>query len=164
MSAMLMMASVSFVACGDKEKDKDEPTTYEESTTFAFYYGGQKIAAGGTVEAIPTEEQTRNDFAQMNLMIENKLDTEVGVKLNIVKVEGPSSADHIELCFDGSCRENTCPWTTDMFTLGVGQANSNIVTYDYMPSAITKTIIYRLTVGKGENMEDPQVIFIKHTI
>lgn len=161
MAAMLTLASAGFMAC---EEENNNPTTYTESALFSFYYQGQKIAAGDTVEAIPTSEQIRIDFANMDLMIDNKTGAEVQVKLKAEKIEGPAAADHIELCFDGACREGNCPWITDLFTLVAGQGDANKVTYDYTPSAITQPIVYRLTVGKGGNMEEPQVIFIKHNV
>lgn len=162
MAAMLMLATVGFVACGDKDNGKDDtPTTYEESASFSFYYQGQKIAAGGTVEAVPTADQLRNDFANLDLVVENKTDATVQATIKANRTEGNGGSE-IELCFNGSCRQIPLGDVVNL-TLEPGQSNANIVTYDYTPSEITSTTVYRITVGKGENMDDPQVVFIKHT-
>ena len=38
------------------------------------------------------------------------------------------------------------------------------ITYDYTPSHITANTTYRLTVGEGSDLKNPQVVFIKHSI
>ena len=162
MAAVLTLATVGFVACGEKDNGKeDTPATYEESASFSFYYQGQKIAAGGTVEAVPTADELRNDFATLNLVVENKTDATVHAAIKANRIEGNGGSD-IELCFNGNCRQIHLGDVVDI-TLEPGQVAANTVTYDYTPSEISTTTVYRITVGKGENMEDPQVIFIKHT-
>ena len=34
------------------------------------------------------------------------------------------------------------------------------ITIDYAPSAVTARTIYRITLGKGTSLEDPQVFFL----
>lgn len=163
MAAALTLATAGFVACGDKDNENSEGnTTYEESATFAIYYQGQKIAAGDTIQMVPTDAQVRNDFAQADIDVENKTANALQACISMTKVEGPSAQNEVEICFSGACRTFTCPFTSDPFTMEPGQASANRITYDYTPSAITEHTLYRLSVGEGSDMANAQVIFIEH--
>lgn len=162
MATLMLGAFATFAACGNDEK-KDNNQTYEESSTFALYVNGQRIEAGGTVEAVPTAEEVRNDFAHLDINVENKSGFAIPACISLSKVEGPATMDKVEICYNGACRQHTCPFTSDPFTMEAGLASANTITYDYTPSAITSTVIYRLTVGEGTSMANPQVLFIKHS-
>ena len=164
MAAALTLASFGMVACGDDDEKNNDNTTYEESSSFAFYHNGQKLEAGATIEAVPTTEEIRNDFANLQLVVENKTGETKQVCISMSKVEGPSSMNDVEVCFAEACRTFTCPFTSDPFTMEPGQASSNTITYDYTPSHITANTTYRLTVGEGSDLKNPQVVFIKHSI
>lgn len=161
MAALMLGAFAGFAACGDDD-EKDNPTTYEESTMFAFHYDGQKLSAGATIDVTPSMQQQQNDFANLNFYVENKTDATVNAAIKAERIEGRGESQ-IELCFNGACRQINLG-AVNPFVLEAGVSEANVVTYDYWPSAITSTTVYRITVGEGSEMKNPQVVFLKHNI
>ena len=159
MAAFLMMATVSLVSCGKEEENNDDPIT--QSTVFAFHYNGNTLEAGATVDLHPTMTETQNDFARATLVVENMTDAEVQACIKVECVEG-SGAHEIELCYDNNCRNVQVGKVSAPFTIYPGQPQANEIIYDYTPSTLNSTLVYKLTIGEGSKMKNPQVVFLKH--
>lgn len=161
MTAFIMMATVSLVSCGKEENEENNNNPNTQSTVFAFLYNGSTLEAGATVELLPTMTETQNDFAQALFVVENMTDAEVQACIKVECVKG-SGAHEIELCYDNNCRNVQVGKVTAPFTIYPGQPQTNEIIYDYSPSSINGTIVYKLTIGEGSKMKNPQVVFLKH--
>lgn len=160
MATMLGVAMLGLTAC---KNEKPEPTNPVESTTYAVIYNGASIAAGQTIEHHPSLQETENDFASFDLFFENKTDAEQPTVIKLEKTEGPDALNTLMVCFGATCSEHTCPWTSDVVTLtpGINQQEDKMFKIEYTPSMVTAKAVFRLTVGKGTSMSDPQVIYFQ---
>ena len=157
-AAALVAGSLCAFGCSKDDEKEEQPVT--PSTVFAFHYDGATIAANDTVVMSPT---VSSDLGRADFIVENKTEATVQACLKMECVEGRVS-DRVELCYNENCREVPLGTVTDPFPIESGMTQANTITYDYNPSTITSTTVYRLTIGEGSEMKNPQVIFIKHTI
>ena len=165
MAAVMTMAMVGFVACSkddDKKTDEPQQQTYEESTTFEILYHGQAVAAGTTVEYTLTQEEINNDDSDAEFFVKNKTNATVQRVFKVELTEGPASmGTEAPICY-GVCEPHNLPYTSNAVDLAPGTDDKAIQIHLY-PSfhegAHTGT--YKITVGKGANLEDPQVCFVK---
>lgn len=156
----ISLATFSMVACKD---DPVEPTPDEttESTSYAFQYQDTTPAAGATVDFTPNMQQSELDWAGVDFYMVNKTSENLETVMKVERVSGPASFDNLSICYGESCKTGTCPYTSNVMTLEPG-VNTNLrITIDYAPSAVTEETIYRITIGKGTSLQDPQVLKIK---
>lgn len=153
----LCVAMTGLVAC---EPEPDPTPTYSESNTYAIIYNGNPIAAGEILSYHPTITETANDLAVIHLLLENKTGATQTTKMKVEKIEGPASMDDLMICFGEECNNPTAPWTSPVFSLEPGVNEQLPITFDYTPSKVTEKTTYRMTIGKGASLEDPQVILI----
>ncbi len=151
------VALFGLVAC---EKEKEEDTTYTESTSYGIVYEGNHIAAGETITIHPSRNEMENDFATIHLLLDNKTNANLTSVLKIEKVEGPATMNDIMICYGETCKNGSCPWVSDPFTLVPGINEDMLIKFDYTPSNVTEKTTYRMTIGKGASLEDPQAILI----
>ena len=161
----MSVALAGVVACGDKENTTPEPQpgpddSFQESNTFALHYQDRTLEAGQTVYYYPTAEEADNDWAVVHFQMENKTDANVDTYMKVELAEGPEAMGHLTICFGETCKSGVCPWTSDAIPLTPGINYNQEVSLDYSPSNVTSKAVYRITIGKGANLEDPQVMFI----
>ena len=155
-AAAMLIAVTGFVACNDEK----ENTTYTDSKSYAIIYEGENVAAGQTVTFHPTARQIEQDFASIDLLMENKTESNLQTCLKIEKTEGPAEMDNMMVCYGETCKSPTAPWTSDPFTLVPGINEDMLIRFDYTPSSVTSKTTYRFTVAKSGSMADPQVIYL----
>ena len=166
MAAIMTMAMVGFVACkkdDDNKTDEPEQQTYEESTTFEILHNGQALAAGATVDYTLSAEELANDDAEVGFFVKNKSNNSVQRVFKVELVEGPSSmAEHAPICY-GVCEDLACPYTSGAITLAAGATDNQAIIIHLYPTmnGDAHTGTYKITVGKGAGLEDPQVCFLK---
>lgn len=166
MAAVMTMAMVGFVACkkdDDKKTDEPEQQTYEESTTFEILYNGRAVAAGTTVEYTLTQEEIDLDDSDAKFFVKNKSNATVQRVFKVELYEGPASMKNdAPICYGTSCTAQNLPYTSDAVELDPGTDEKAIQIHLY-PSdhEDAHTGTYKVTVGKGANLEDPQVFFLK---
>ena len=175
MTALALTALIGFTACDPDDKPEPtpvdptpvEPTPdpiedYEESTSYAIYYEGEKVLAGHTVVYNLTDEHRDLDYVSIDFVPENLTGGVAMTVVGIEMVEGPNSMKSISFCAD-LCRDVTCPYTSNPYQLGPGMNSITPISYHCSPSqkGTGITARYKLTVGKGENIEDPQVFFLR---
>ena len=160
--AAMSIAMVSLVAC-DPKPDPD-PTPASDPTVasslYAFQYDNQTVAPGDTIQFHPNRNQINNDMAQVDFYMVNKTEQELLTVMKVELVSGPAELNLLEICYSDNCRTYPCPWTSDTFTLVPGVNTDMKMTIDYAPSVINGESIYRITIGKGAAMEEPQVMFL----
>ena len=157
----MSVALMGMVACKEKpENPEPTPDPSTESSSYAFQYDGAILAAGDTVDYYPSMQQTNLDFANVDFFPVNKTNANLGSVIKVERAEGPVSFDDLEICYDGNCRTGTCPYTTGVLDLVPGVNTDMKITIDYTPSAVTARTIYRITLGKGTSLEDPQVFVL----
>lgn len=149
----MTIVMMGLVSCGDK----DEPAIY------GFQYDGKAVAADATVYFTPTTTQVRDDWAVAEFMMENLTDANLETVMKVEVVSGPTELNALTICFGETCRIGTCPWTSDPFTLVPGVNTEVPVHLEYAPSVINGTSVYRITIGKGAALENPQVMYIDIT-
>ena len=162
MAALFFTGAMSLNSCGPD--DPEEPTKPEQpevsqSSTYSFQYMNRTLEAGQTVYFHPDAEQLADDFAEVDFYMMNLTDQNQQTVMKVEHISGPASFGRIMLCL-GECNQYICPWTSDVFTLTPG-VNSNMkVAIEYSPSQATTDAVYRVTIGKGTAMEDPQVMLL----
>lgn len=158
----MCVALTGLMACNDDPEPtpEPEPNPYTESNTYAINYNNSAIAAGTTLEYHPTSSQIEMDFATIELIPVNKTDGNLATVLKVEKIEGPETMDDIMICYGETCKNPHCPWVSDPFTLVPGENNQMLIKFDYTPSMVTSKTTYRMTMGKGATLDDPQVILI----
>jgi len=156
-AAVMLFAVAGFAACGE---DEPEETTYTESNSYAIIYEGEAVPAGQTITYHPTTRQIDMDLVTLDLLMENKTDSDLETCIKIEKLEGPDAMDDLMICYGETCKSPTAPWTSDPFTLTPGINQNMLVKFDYTPSAVTSNTVYRFTVAKSGSMGDPQVILL----
>ncbi|MBO4586431.1 MAG: hypothetical protein J5677_01265 [Bacteroidales bacterium] len=163
MAVVLTMAMTGFSGCGEKDNGNEEqPVT--ESTTYAIHHMNRVLEAGQTVYYHPTESQKDNDWAIVEFLLENKSTENQLTYLKVERIDGPSSFDELTICFGTDCHIGTCPWITkenEAITLVPGVNNNIPISVEYVPSnAASSNGVYRITVGKGSSLSDPQVMYL----
>ena len=165
LAALAMSIALTGLTACDPEPTPDptpDPTT--ESSLYAFQYDGQIVAAGGTIYYTPTLQQVNNDQAMVDFFMVNKTEENLPTVMKVEVVSGPEALNDLEICYDGLCRNYTCPWTSGELILVPGVNTDLKMTLDYHPSDINGiTSVYRITIGKGANMEQPQVMYLDIT-
>ena len=156
----MSVALTGLVSCGDKPEPEPFPDPTTESNSYAFQYDGMTLAAGDTVDYHPSLQQSANDLANVDFYLLNKTSANLGSVLKVERVEGPAAFNELEICYDGECRTGSCPYTSSVLNLVPGVNTDLKITIDYAPSAVTARAIYRITLGKGTALEDPQVFFL----
>ena len=158
LAAAMSMAMLTLAACKDKPEDNNALT---ESLTYAVIWDGSAIAAGATIDYHPSLIETEMDFAALDILFENKTDSDQPTAIKMEKVEGPASMDNLMICFGVTCNEFPIPWTSDVVTMHPGINEDQVLKVEYAPSQITSNTTFRLTVGKTAALNDPQVVYIK---
>ena len=152
--AAICTAMIGLVSC------KKEDNTTSASKSYAFVYQGQTIEPNQTIDFHPTGDEVRNDFATVEFLIENKTSEELSSVMKVEKVEGPDALNDLMICYGATCKNGSCPWVSDPFTLVPGINQNMMIKLDYFPSNVTSKTVYRVTIGKGTSMSDPQVMLI----
>lgn len=157
--AAMAIALTGLTGCKEKPEDTTHSET-DESTSYAFQYQGSTPAAGATVDFTPNMQQTANDWAAVDFYMVNKTSADLQSVLKVERKSGPASFDNLSICYGETCKTGTCPYTSDVMTLTPGVNTDLRVTIDYAPSAVTEETVYRITLGKGTALDDPQVLYI----
>ena len=155
-ATIMSVAMVGLVSC--KDKPNDDPIT--ESTTYSVIYNGEAIAAGATIEYHASLNEIEHDFAALDILFENKADVEQPTAIKLEKVEGPDALNILMICFGETCNEVPLPWTSYVVNFVPGINQDKELKLEYAPSQITSKTTYRLTIGKGATLSDPQIVLI----
>lgn len=165
--AVMSISLMGMVACSEKnDSDSDPaptPTPVDptvNSSTFAFNYQNRTLEAGQTVYFYPTEQEVTNDWATVHLFFENKTNTNVNAYIYIEKVYGSDEMKALSVCFGETCKTGTCPWSYGPIALEPGVNTALPVLFDYVPSKAGNNTVYMIMIGNGENMTDPQVMYL----
>lgn len=158
----MSVAMMGLTACSDPDPDPEpQPDPNTESTSFAFNYQGRTLEAGQTVYYYPTMSEVSNDWATVHLMMENRTDGNLDTYIKVELASGPETFNDLSICFGETCKTGTCPWNYGPIVLTPGVNTNMEVLVDYMPSkAADAPGVYRITIGKGESMADPQTMFL----
>ena len=154
MAAFVMAATFGFASCGDDTKDNPDPQpgqTYEESASYSILFNGNAVAAGSTVES--------EEGFKVDLLLANKTDGALGTRFKVEKVSGPDAMNKIGVCID-VCTDQNCPYTSPNLNIAAG--GQQYISIEYLSERATSmTATYKLTVGEGLALNNPQVIFVK---
>jgi hypothetical protein len=159
MAGIMMSAMVGFISCS-KDEEKEE-TTIEESTSYAIYYEGQALTAGQTIVVSPTADLSENPDVAADLFMYNKTSNTLNTCFKVELVDGPASMNEAPVCY-GVCQSQQLPYTHEPISLAPGMDPKPIQVHVYMglhEGAHTGT--YRITVGEGTSLANPQVCNIK---
>lgn len=143
------IAMIGFVSCKK-----------ETVVTYAIHHNGSEVVDGQTLTYTASGDEIRNDFASVDMLLENKTDGNLETCIKIEKVEGPSALNDIMICYGETCKTGSCPWMSDPFTLVPGINQDMLVKFEYSPSQVTEKTTYRFIVGKGKSMDNPHEILI----
>lgn len=161
----ISIIGLSLTACEPEPDPTPAPdVNYQESTAYAIYYDGQALTAGQTITVSPTAEQIANDDLEADLYMFNKTENTLNTCFKVELVEGPESmSKDVPVCY-GVCQARNLPYTHEPITMGPGMNNSPIQLHVYMTMHEgTTTGSYRITVGEGTELANPQVCIVKFT-
>lgn len=149
---------------GDNPGDNPGDTiTFDESTTYTIHYGETALAAGDTVFYNITSTNMENDFVKIDFFIENKTEETVSTVLKVEWEDGVQSMKTLDICTPERCFSNqTCPYTSISFTVTPGIDIYAPFSLEFAPSEYGPDAwaVYRVTLGKGTELADPEVIFV----
>ena len=159
----MAVALTGLTACEPEPEPAPDPTPdvnpFTESAVYAFHYDGRILKAGDTVVYNLTDADLQHEEAKVDFVVENKSAETQSSVLKIEKVKGPDSMNSIFFCH-GTCNEVTCPHTTSAFQLEPG-LDPMAISIEFYPTERTGvSATYSLTVGKGRNLDEPQVVFV----
>lgn len=161
--AALMVATVGFIACSkDDDKKTDNSETYTESASYAIYYQGAALTAGQTINCTPTAAQIELQDAEVDIYMFNKTESTLNTCFKVELTEGPDTMKQMPVCY-GVCETHQSPYTHEAIALAPGMDSKPIQVHVYMDMHNTNTGTYKITVGEGENLANPQVCFVKFT-
>jgi hypothetical protein len=162
LAAFVMMATVSLTGCNKDDENSGE--TYPASTSYAVHYQGQALAPGQKVVYNITDADKETDEATVDFYIKNLTQESLQTRFKVELEDGPESMKDLPVCY-GQCKPVTCPYTWNVFTLvpGLDQQALEIHCYPSMHDAGSQGT-YKITVGKGGDMEDPQVFFLQFNL
>ena len=150
MAAFVMAATFGFASCGDDTKDNNDQI-YEESASYSILFNGNAVAAGSTVESA--------EGFKVDLYLANKTDGELDTRFKVEKVSGPDAMNKIGVRID-VCTEQNRPYTSPNLNIAAG--GQQYISIEYLSERATSmTATYKLTVGEGLALNNPQVIFVK---
>ncbi|MBP3763066.1 MAG: hypothetical protein J6I49_04190 [Bacteroidales bacterium] len=165
----LMLAGAAFgAACGnDDDKptppppltwENPDPSDYTSSGTYAMHYQNKPLPTGNTIEYRITEADFSTEQAIVMLIIENKTSQDEVTSQGIELLEGPEALRNVDICGAGSC-----PWDGNPYILEPGINNEKFLAIEFDPNTVARpyTALYKVTVGKGRRMEDPEVVFMR---
>lgn len=152
MAAFVMAATFGFASCGDDTKDNNDQI-YEESASYSILFNGNAVAAGSTVESA--------EGFKVDLYLANKTDGELDTRFKVEKVSGPDAMNTIGVCID-VCTQQRCPYTSKSITIPAG--GRQLISLEYMSESSDMTATYKLTVGEGASLNNPQVVFVKLSV
>lgn len=157
MAAFVMIATMGVASCNKDTGDE------RESTRYAFIYKGDTVDPGETIRHTPSQSERQNDLATVEILIKNKTDNELNSKILLEKLDGPVAMDTLVIHIGQSTSniKGNWPWKSDNIALAPGVNNNKAIKIDYHPSGVTATTRYRLAVGEGGNVSDPEVLFIE---
>jgi hypothetical protein len=157
---VISIATLGLTACDpEPTPGPDNPTT--ESTSYAFHYQNRALEQNQTIYYYPTAQEVANNWATVHLFMENKTDVALETYMKVEVENGPESFNNLSICFGETCKTGTCPWKYGPINLTPGVNTNMEVLLDYLPSnAAEANGVYRITIGKGADLEDPQVMFL----
>ncbi len=150
MAAVVMIATVSLAACSkdDDKKNSDNPTPVDHND-FAIRQGGGIVNSGDTV---------LNDSYKVAFFVFNQSSEAQTFSARVEKVSGPDAMNNISYCVNLCYDPLPCERIKPSFTV---EANgSQELDFEYMGDEHAKAL-YRLTVGKGSAMENPEVVYFQ---
>ena len=160
MAAFVLTATFGLTACDpDQDKPTPEPIeNYEPSSTYALYVGDTEIPVGDTYTYTATNDDLNNDEIVVYFIIENKTTSPAPTSHKFELVEGPTAFNGYEVCAG-----DTCPWDGKPYIMQPGKNPTKPIKYDIIPSECPagSSALYKLTVGRGNGLSDPQVIFFR---
>ena len=160
-TAAMCISLTGLVGCEPEQVEpSNTPDPTVESALFAFQYDGQVMKAGDTIQYHPSMNQTAIDQASVDFFLINKTEEELSSVMKVELMAGATALNSLQICYADNCRVYTCPWTSDPITLVPGVNTDMKITIDYRPTDITTQSIYRVTIGKGTAMEEPQVMYL----
>ena len=164
MVAVLMMASVSLVACSKDDDNKTNEETFVASGSYVIHYMNRTLEPGQTVYHNVTDAEKEADEAMDDFYIENLRDVLLGTRFRVELVSGPASMKELPVCY-GQCKPVTCPYTSDEFYLARGVDSHPLEIHCYPREHEAGSVgTYRITVGVGEALDDPQVFFLQFSL
>lgn len=128
---------------------------------YALHFGtvdGPVIAAGDTAEYTTTDmDMNVMHMAFLYVYIENLTMGNLETFHEIAEREGPASLV-TDICAGGSC-----PWDSNTYTLVPGDNSEMPLTIEphLLPEYGGQHILYRITVGEGENLENSITVYVK---
>lgn len=162
MVAFVMMATVSLVACSDDDENPSGQPT--ESTSYAIHYQDRVLEPGETICHTVTEMERIADEAVEDFFIENKTSSTLSTSFKVEFVEGPDSMRELGVCY-GVCIPVTCPYSWSVFQIEPGIDTNPLQLHCYPSDHATGvTGTYRITVGEGSELANPQVFFLQFVL
>lgn len=160
MAAAMMTAMVGFVGCNKDDDGKSGNETLRNSDSYSVKYDNRTIAAGDTVKYTPTASELENEFVHMVFMVLNKTSEPLSTAVKMEMLQGPESYKSVGICLD-ECQNGICPYTCTPYTIASGAEKQ--LELEMFPTGSDGSLraLYRVTVGKGASLGDPQVFFIQ---
>ena len=162
----IAVAMFGLTACDPENPEPEpdnQPQTYEldeienVGTLFAIHFNGETIQPGATITYNATASDLADNFAAINMYIENLSSNEVTAIHRIEIAEGPADMNEYDVCAGGSC-----PWNGQPYVLAPGINETMPITMEFHPNdhAAHATALFRVAVLTDRD-ENATYIFLR---
>ena len=161
MAATVLFAAMNLTACNkDDEKTEPTPNPGEASAKYEIMYLGRTLEPGQVIYCNLTDEQRANDDAEVDVYMKNITDATLNTHFRVELADGPETMNEVPVCY-GECLIQQCPYTSEAIQLAPGIDTKPLQLHVY-PSQHGRSGSgsYRITVGEGSSLANPQVFYV----
>ena len=174
MMATLAMTTVALSGCTKDDPKPDpepepapaEPTInpddYTPSGTYTVTYEGDAIDAGNILSYAVSAAELEDNFIKVDFKVNNNSSEAQSTAVSADLIYGPESFREIGICIL-TCQNGTAPFTCTPVNIAAGGEQNVDIEVFAGATGVYHSAIYKITVGKGQLLLDPQVFFLKLT-
>lgn len=150
--AAVTVLTLGLTACNKDDEDDNGNTPLTESTTYQITYNSEVVMAGDTID---------NGSFSVKVKVKNITETNQQTYVKVERVAGSSAMNSVILCTNICYDATPCPFVSESaFTIYANSEQEVELKYfSLTPHKTEMNATYRITVGKGTSLDDPQIYF-----
>lgn len=168
--AVLSLTTLAMVAC-DPEDPKPEvpeepainPADYAESPLYMVSNEGRELTPGEVVVHAVTADELADATVIEEFRLGNKTISALNTAVKMEMFYGPKSYSNVGICI-GNCQSGTVPFTCSLVEMNPSEElNLELEAFPEGDNEGYNSAIYKVTVGRDEELAEPFVFFLKLT-
>lgn len=138
------------------------PDEYENSPVYSVKYDGATVNAGDIVTRPISDAEMDDAFVVVDFTIKNESMEAQSTVAYMDMIYGPESFREIGICIS-TCQNGTAPFACNPYEIAAGAEQSLELEAFPGDKGVYHSAIYKVTVGQGQELNNPQVFFLKLT-